>query len=150
MSKRRRSSSDVDDGRDFGKRFGRFVLWVAMLLGITLGVIVMQQVRVISPDALALAGGVVIGIVVMLVPLGLVAFGGWVVFRYMDERNRTAVRPSPIAQQPPVVIVSGGQMWPGAGGAMPNDWARQLPSPTAQWDVQQSQTAREFTVIGDD
>lgn len=135
----RRSSSGEVDVRG---RIGRFFALLGLVVAMMVGVLIWQWAASLSADALALAGGVIIGIVVMLVPVGFIALGGWIVLRYLDAR-----RPAPPqAMQPPVVIVSGGQMYPGMPGYTPD----QYPPMLADGGNGNGRRApRSFSVIGD-
>lgn len=139
---RRRSSSENGEVR---ARIGRFFALLGLVGAIMVGALIWQWVTALSSDALALAGGVLIGIVVMLVPLGFIVFGAWLAVQYLEAR-----RPAqPQATQPPVVIVSGGQMYPGLPGAWQPE--QQYPPMLADGGNGNGRKApRSFSVIGDE
>ena len=138
----RRSSSGE---ATMGERLGRFFTLLGLVIAIMIGVLIWQWVASLTSDALALAGGVLIGIVAMLVPLGLVVFGAWLAVQYLEARREA--RPQ-VQAQPPVVIVSGGQMYPG----MPGAWQpEQYPPMLADGGNGNGRKApRSFSVIGDE
>ena len=126
-------------------RLGRFFALLGLVGAIMVGSLIWQWVTALSSDALALTGGVLIGIVAMLVPLGLVVFGAWLAVQYLEARREA--RPQ-VQAQPPVVIVSGGQMYPG----MPGAWQpEQYPPMLADGGNGNGRKApRSFSVIGDE
>lgn len=142
---KRRSSADMAGMRE---RMGRFCTLMGVVGALVGGVLIWQWIASLSTDALALAGGVILGIVVMSVPLAFTVLGGWIVLRWLNERRdvRPQVLPAP---QPPVVIVSGGQMWP---GQLPSEWQAQTYPPMLEGEeLGNGQRApRSFSVIGED
>ena len=137
----RRSSSENGDVRG---RMARFFALMGLVGAIMVGGLIWQWVTALSAAALALAGGVIIGIVVMLVPVGFIALGGWIVLRYLEARREE--RPQ-VQSQPPVVIVSGGQMWP---GQLPMGMPEQYPALTNGGNENGRRAPRSFSVIGDE
>jgi len=126
-------------------RLGRFFALLGLVGAIMVGSLIWQWVTALSSDALALTGGVLIGIVVMLMPLGFIVFGAWLAVQYLEARREA--RPQ-VQAQPPVVIVSGGQMYPG----MPGAWQpEQYPPMLADGGNGNGRKApRSFSVIGDE
>jgi hypothetical protein len=117
-------------------RVREFLTLIAIVVGIVLAIIVWQAVSQLSPDALALGGGVLIGLGLLV--LFLVAGVG--VF-YLAVRWREA-QPRQQQTQPnqPMVIVAGGQPWP---MQQPGSYSQQQALPTVQ-------TERGYEVIGTD
>lgn len=139
---RRRSSTEEWDGR---VRVGRFFTLLGLVGVILAAVLVWQWVMALSSDALALAGGVIIGIVAVLVPLSLISLGAYLAARYLEARQAARPQAQP---QPPVVIVSGGQMWPGMPGYTPEQYPPMLTTEGGNGNGRK--TPRSFSVIGDD
>jgi len=125
------------------ERFFTFLLLVGSIGAIVVGVLVGGRLNELSTDALAWMGGSLFGCALMLLPLAVVFAAGWFALRWREARAER--RPSyPQQPQPPVVIVTGGQL------AAPSYPATSpLPtSPAAEW--QRSHEARQYTILGED
>lgn len=117
-----------------GKRLGRFVTLLGVVVTITVAVVVTQR---LSEDSLALLIGLACGVAAML-PTMLI---GIVIWR--REMQQHASRSAPAT--PPVVIVTP-QAMPGYGMQQHalSDGGYAWPWPGAQ------QPARSFTIVGDE
>ena len=119
-----------------GKRLGRFVTLLGIVVTVTVAVIVTQR---LSDDSLALLIGLACGVATMLPTLLL----GVVIWRREMQQKQQASRMPTAA--PPVVIVTP-QALPGYGMQQPalSDGGFAWPWAGAQ------QPARTFTIVGDE
>jgi len=76
-----------------------------------------------------------------MVPVALIVAVGWFALKWHQASNHQPQAPS-FSQQPPIVIVAGGQALP---------YQPQMPSAlpqAAEW--QRSHEARQYTILGED
>jgi len=122
------------------ERFFTFLLLVGSIGAIVVGVLVGGRLNELSNETLSLAGGMLLGCAVGMVPVALIVAVGWFALKWHQASNHQPQVPS--SQQPPIVIVAGGQTLP---------YQPQMPSAlpqVAEW--QRSHEARQYTILGED
>ncbi|HOV49621.1 MAG TPA: hypothetical protein PLM06_13415 [Anaerolineae bacterium] len=122
------------------ERFFTFLLLVGSIGAIVVGVLVGGRLNELSNETLSLAGGMLLGCAVGMVPVALIVAVGWFALKWHQASNHQPQAPS--SQQPPIVIVAGGQALP---------YQPQMPSAlpqAAEW--QHSHEARQYTILGED
>jgi len=125
------------------ERFFTFLLLVGSIGAIVVGVLVGGRLNELSNETLSLAGGMLLGCAVGMVPVALIVAVGWFALKWHQASNHQPQAPS-FSQQPPIVIVAGGQALP-YQPQMPSA----LPTPqVAEW--QHSHEARQYTILGED
>ncbi|MDX9954407.1 MAG: hypothetical protein RBT75_09940 [Anaerolineae bacterium] len=119
------------------ERFMTFLGLIGSLFAIVAGVLISQRVAELSNETLSLAGGMLFGCAVGMVPVALILAVGWFALKW---REAGASRHTQV-QQPPVIIVAGGQALPYQQQTLP-------PALPAEWRGEPA--PRTFTVIGED
>jgi len=120
-----------------GKLFS-FLLLVGSIGAVIVGALVGQRLSGLSDDALAWMSGSLFGCAVMLIPIAVLLGVAWFALRWKEASARNTVS----AVQPPMVVVTGGQLLP---YQQPQQGAAALP---ATW--QPAPGPRQYTVIGED
>jgi len=124
------------------ERFFKFLALIGTIAALVAGVLIAQRVNELSNETLSLAGGMLLGCAVGMVPVALIVAVGWFALKWHQASNHQPQAPS--SQQPPIVIVAGGQTLP-YQPQMPSA----LPTPqVAEW--QHSHEARQYTILGED
>ena len=122
------------------ERFFKFLALIGTIAALVAGVLIAQRVNELSNETLSLAGGMLLGCAVGMVPVALIVAVGWFALKWHQASNHQPQAPS--SQQPPIVIVAGGQALP---------YQPQMPSAlpqAAEW--QHSHEARQYTILGED
>ncbi len=126
------------------ERFFTFLLLVGSIGAIVVGVLVGGRLNELSADALAWMGGSLFGCALMLLPLAVVFAAGWFALRWREASGERSSQQQSQHYQPPVVIVTGGQIAPSSYPAP----SLPIPQQPAEW--QRSSEARQYTIIGED
>jgi hypothetical protein len=128
------------------ERFFKFLALIGTIAALVAGVLIAQRVNELSNETLSMAGGMLLGCAVGMVPVALIVAVGWFALKWhqASASNHQPQAPA-LSQQPPVIIVAGGQALPYQPQQMPSA----LPTPqVAEW--QRSHEARQYTILGED
>ena len=118
------------------ERFLTFLGLVGGLFAIVAGALIGQRVAELSNETLSLAGGMLFGCAVGMVPVALILAVGWFALKWREAGSARHTQ----VQQPPVIIVAGGQALPyqpSLPAGLPAEWRGEA-------------IPRTFTVIGED